>query len=231
MNSSLLSILTLYKFDMTLFDAMEIPEGVDRDCLVNNLLMELAEFEVIYPEPEFMKFAIEMWSKKEVAQWSKLYVTTQLDYNPIENYNRTENISETETRDLEMNESRALESTSKVDSTTSGNASNTGTDSNSVFNKAFNNADDVLTERQDNTLGSQTDTTGKIDTTETFNDGGSINKDDKGTIKMEKSNNIFGNIGVTTTQQMIEQERDSVKFNIYDYIIDAFKGRFCILVY
>lgn len=40
-----------------------------------------------------------------------------------------------------------------------------------------------------------------------------------------------GNIGVTTTQQMIEAERNVVKFNIYDYIIDEFKHRFCLLVY
>lgn len=45
------------------------------------------------------------------------------------------------------------------------------------------------------------------------------------------SRNIKGNIGVTTTQQMIEQQRQTVKFNIYDYIIDSFKKRFCIMVY
>ena len=42
---------------------------------------------------------------------------------------------------------------------------------------------------------------------------------------------IKGNIGVTTTQQMIEEQRKTVKFNIYDYIIESFKARFCIMVY
>lgn len=40
-----------------------------------------------------------------------------------------------------------------------------------------------------------------------------------------------GNIGVTTTQEMIEQERRIDRFNIYDIIIEDFKMRFCILVY
>lgn len=40
-----------------------------------------------------------------------------------------------------------------------------------------------------------------------------------------------GNIGVTMTQQMIEAEREVDKFNIYDFIVDSFKRRFCILVY
>ena len=40
-----------------------------------------------------------------------------------------------------------------------------------------------------------------------------------------------GNIGVTTTQSMIVEEREVAKFNLTDYIIDSFKKRFCILVY
>lgn len=41
----------------------------------------------------------------------------------------------------------------------------------------------------------------------------------------------YGNIGVTTTQQMIEQEREVVQFNLYEYIVREFKEAFCILVY
>ena len=40
-----------------------------------------------------------------------------------------------------------------------------------------------------------------------------------------------GNIGVTTTQQMIKEERDISDFNIYGYIADSFKNEFCVLVY
>ena len=42
---------------------------------------------------------------------------------------------------------------------------------------------------------------------------------------------ISGNIGVTTTQEMIKQERDVLNFNIYDIIAHQFKERFCIMVY
>lgn len=40
-----------------------------------------------------------------------------------------------------------------------------------------------------------------------------------------------GNIGVTTTQQMLKEEREAALFNIYDHIIEAFKKRFCLLIY
>ena len=43
---------------------------------------------------------------------------------------------------------------------------------------------------------------------------------------------IHGNIGVTTSQQMLEQELEiAPKLNIINYIVDSFKKRFCLLVY
>lgn len=40
-----------------------------------------------------------------------------------------------------------------------------------------------------------------------------------------------GNIGVTTTQELIREQRDIDLFNLYDIIIEDFKMRFCILIY
>ena len=40
-----------------------------------------------------------------------------------------------------------------------------------------------------------------------------------------------GNIGITTTQKLIREQRDIDLFNLYDIIIEDFKMRFCILIY
>ena len=40
-----------------------------------------------------------------------------------------------------------------------------------------------------------------------------------------------GNIGVTTTQKLIREQREVELFNLYDIIIEDFKMRFCILIY
>ena len=40
-----------------------------------------------------------------------------------------------------------------------------------------------------------------------------------------------GNIGVTTTQQLIREQREVELFNLYDIIIEDFKMKFCILIY
>ena len=42
---------------------------------------------------------------------------------------------------------------------------------------------------------------------------------------------IRGNIGVTTSQQMIQAQRDLVQFNIVNYIVASFRSRFSIDVY
>lgn len=43
---------------------------------------------------------------------------------------------------------------------------------------------------------------------------------------------VHGNIGVTTSQQMLQSELDiAPKLNVYDFIINSFKERFCLQVY
>lgn len=46
------------------------------------------------------------------------------------------------------------------------------------------------------------------------------------------TSNVRGNIGVTTSQQMLNQELDvSKRLDIYKYISESFKNRFCLMVY
>ena len=40
-----------------------------------------------------------------------------------------------------------------------------------------------------------------------------------------------GNIGVTTTQQMIDAEREIVVYDIYRVIADDYHAKFCLDVY
>lgn len=76
---------------------------------------------------------------------------------------------------------------------------------------------------------------GTVANNSTITDNGtnesSTNGTETGTIGNTLTRIEHGNIGVTTTQQMLEAERQLVKFNIYDIIIDSFKQRFCLLCY
>lgn len=388
----LISILTLYQIDNTLFESMELPArpftdrgyedlfltgwDLDKDTLVENLLMELAELNVLYTDPTFMKYAITTWSKKNKAVWQALYETLFFKYNPIWNKDGTLKHTAEETRNLangviirgtgsgtmtettgntrvtdadevtqrdetsrrtitegmdgavtetetprvqdtaqttyntneerdyltthggtvvtdktasgsqnELSEDNWTENTttqvSAFDATTwqnreksdtthagtgekniihsdtgrntvtdtstvadTGDLTKTGTEtlvtSHSGENTKVTDYDTIKT-TQDNLTEHGDDVSRELD--ETVTDTGTRSQTtsstdnrtqtgtDTGTIETEFTDQEYGNIGVTMTQQLIEAERDIVRFNIYDLIIDDFKQRFCVLIY
>lgn len=207
--SATLSILGLYEFDNTIFDNFTIPSAMtnSKETLIQNLLLECAELEILFPDPDFMKSAIGAWSASMVNVWTKQYSTTQYDYDPIANYDRHETLqhyfasdgNDTRTPNLAQDTTHGLSTTTAQNS--------------------YENAGMVDAERQTNSGKDTVSTTGTDQMithhTENFTD----------------TRRAYGNIGVTTTQQMIEQERETVLYNMFQIIIDDFKMRFCLLIY
>lgn len=146
--------VSLYAQDPTLFDGMQLPTmpsnptdypdlyvsgfNLDRDVLVDNLLMELGEMDVIYTDPAFMKFAITQWSKKELPVWQELYNTLFYKYNPLWNKDGTIKESAEELRDLSRSEAvtrnRNLSEGIDGDETESGTTGNQRTTSDTRTN-------------------------------------------------------------------------------------------------
>ena len=55
---------------------------------------------------------------------------------------------------------------------------------------------------------------------------------DTRTTESTRKGRAYGNIGVTTSQQMIESEIDlRLKNNMYQFISDSFRENFCVMVY
>lgn len=119
--------------------------------------------------------------------WNKLYATLSLEYNPISNYDMTE--SET----VENEKTNSREGSQSVNATTSGNS-----------------ADNVFGFNSSGAVGDSTTTTSATNsTTSTDSDSGS------GTDNTERTLTRSGNIGVTTSQQMIESERDLWRWKFF----------------
>ena len=218
-----LSILGLYQYSPDIFDLFKLPEGVSLDSVRDNILMELAELELLYPSGTFMKTAIGIWSSKQLPVWEKLYATTKLEYNPIHNYDRTEEWTEQETGN--RNESRTQSQKSNGES--SGTVQNSGEDTVKSDVSAFNETTYTPKEMQTTKLGTENTSSGTAKQTTDITDDTDENSNRNNT----RTGRAYGNIGVTTTQQMIEAERNVVKFNIVDYIVEDFKRRFCLLIY
>lgn len=301
-----LSPLGLYQWDQTIFDLMEIPQVLNKNDLIDNLLAETAELEVLYPNPVVFKNLVAVWSRKELDVWNRLYATTQYEYNPIENYNRyetgsedgtgrtthsgTDTTTETTTHGGTDGRSEALTTGGKdtLDMTRrdGGTESKTGTgsveqggrdvvtgtdtkghwiagyDSQPVsanddgLVKQTRDQDDATTTTEygktEETETSETTTFGKTETNkdettygktesiqetrtygQTINKTGGMTHGEQVATTSEGSHELHahGNIGVTTTQKLIREQRDVERFNMYDIIIESFKMRFCILVY
>ena len=266
-----LSVLGLYNYDASIFDNMSYPDGFttqDKTDFVDNLLMELAELEVIYTDPAFFKMAVAKWSKKEATTWNRIYTAAQLEYNPIENYDRQE--SETEVTDGSRQHSGTdtvtnsgtdtVTNSGKDTTQDSGSDSSSGTGSRTTNNTGTDTTTNQIAAYDSNTLvthdtsallhghsisDSTTDSTtvthgkkselthGHVEATQHGLQSATLHgekiEDD---ISRNKISRIHGNIGVTTSQQMLTQEIEvAPKLNIMNYMIDSFKNRFCVLVW
>ena len=223
---SLLTVEGLYNYDNTLFDGFNVPEGLVKQIAIDAILLRTRELEILYPDFTYMKNRITIWSNKYQINWKKLYDTTVLEYNPIENYDRmedwTDNDDETSTsaRDNTRNTTNTVKSTSTNEVLNSVNV----TDQNTAFNAGLADHAKQITDGDTTENGSITNTeTGKDTENENVNGGR--------TGRHTRTGRAHGNIGVTTSQQMIQSERDLVVFNLYDVIAESFIENFCLLVY
>lgn len=196
MSQSKLTLIGLYNYDNTIFDLLNVPEGLTKDTLVNNILLRSSEFEVIYPDPDFMKSAIGDFSNAWQPTFERWVSALSLEYNPLENYDRKEDWTDTRN--------------GHNSGTTSGTTSSTTTNKVS----AYDAGDDLTTHDQDATYGADSSSSSGESHEGAKHDG-----------------RVHGNIGVTTSQQMLMSELDLGYWNIYEKITDLFLTHFVIPVY
>ena len=242
-----MSIVGLLLADNTIFDNMVLPNGVDHDLVVSNICNECYDLGVYQPDPDYMKFAIATWSRRKLWSWNKLYETLNFTYNPI--WNKDGTITETETRETSGTDGGTLTTGGTVADTgtitDSGSGSETGTvaDNRDIDatrkTRGFNDTSLVAVEQNvtsdDNTetrnLATTSGNTRTLGTTQTVNNTQTDSRTRAGSEDITRSRTEQGNIGVTTTQQMIQEERDISMFDLVDHITQDFKEQFCIMVY
>lgn len=215
MEKMTISFIGLYNYNANLFDLFNVPDGVVKEHVVNRLMAESSDLELIYPDWDTCYTMLQLFSLSNLDRWTKLYQTTQLEYNPIENYDRLEEW--TDTGSGESSGTASGNSTTTIKDTSTANG--TGTTSAVAYNS--NTQKDV----GKNTSTSETTQDGTNTNTTTDTSKNTTN----GTTK--HSGRIHGNIGVTTSQQMIMSERELQEFCIENLIINETIKYFCVLVY
>lgn len=198
-------------YDETMLDGMVVPDGVDRDDVIACIVEQYGQQTLAHPDPEYMRQYVPIWSKRRVGIWSKLLKTTELEYNPIENYDRTEEIAE------------HRETGRKTNTTTTATGGDVTESSNNTEHQV--SAENVYTYQPDSK-----DTAGEsMSVRRTTNTSGNVGE--AGTDSFTHRNHTHGNIGVTTSQQMIEAERSVVRYSLIEEIAADYRDAFCLSIY
>lgn len=151
---------------------------------------------------------IALYGKSHKYEYDKLVDTLSLEYNPIENYSMTEKGTDTRTPNITQTNKGVNTNTVGVDtSITTGKTT-------------FDKSDSFINDTKTTNTGTNTDTQ-DINTTVTT----------AGNEKIVHEFTRSGNIGVTTSQQMIESERQLAMFSVVDLFIKAIADIILIGVY
>lgn len=192
MSSATLTLLGLNRFasanGINLFEHLALPEGIDKDACISNILMECGMYELIYPDLDFMVDAIDLFSVKWQRTFTKWIDVMNTEYKPLANYDRIEQWSDS-----------SSESTS-----TSMSENYMHSENISAFNS------DAM--RPNTSAADDNKTAGKQESKHLSRHDGQI----------------WGNIGVMTTQAIFKEEWEVDKINIYDAIMILFAREFLI---
>ena len=202
-----------------LFELMDLPSGINKDTLCSNILLQGGEFEVQHGNPQFIHNAIGIWSKAWKESFQRWVDALAIEYAPLENYDRMEHW--TDEKDLTNN----VDSTGS--STSVGTADTTDTINSTVENtKSAYDSNAYQPNEKDTTASTEVIDTDTTDRTNTTLSSDTVINDDN-----EHNGRIHGNIGVTTSQQMLNQELDLGYWNLYQRITQLFLQEFVIPVY
>lgn len=194
-------------YNADIFDDISLPDGIDRDILTERIFIRCGEFSVMHTDIDFLRFQILNFFKVHYRTFDKWVKALNIEYNPLENYDRHEDYSGSGSNDGN--------NTARGSSSNSSSNSNTQTGTRAAFNSGSYEPFERVTTSGSENNNSSSDTSGS----------------EHGSYDDEHTSHIHGNIGVTTSQQMLQSEWEIDKLNIYTAIADMFADEFVIMVY
>lgn len=211
-----ISLYGFYQYDNTLFDGVVLPSGMDRDILIADIMRTSGDLYTYYQVPEQLKRNITFWFSRRLFDFERMFQALRAEYSPIENYDRKESIKRESRNSGSDTETLTLGSKSKQ---TLGGNDSTETQVSAYNETGFSDRDK--------------ETTTYDTVTENISSGTDTTKKDYGLNRTEsEETRIHGNIGVTTSQQMINEEMKlRARYDIYRVIAMEFEREFLVQIY
>ena len=215
--------------DHSVFEQLTLPEGIDKDTMIGTILLRCQEFELLYSDPDFMIAAVNIWGKKNYWTFDKWVKLLAKEYDPLYNKDYYEEIT-----DIHQGASSASSSgntTQNDDYTRTDNLTTTNDVTETHSEKAYNSGSSFVETSKDVT---DHDTTqkGTVRNAGTTASSGATASTSNDSYKNAHSYHGFGNIGITSAQELFLKEAiDVATWNMYEHIADLFCSEFCIMVY
>lgn len=207
MSSATMTMLGMSNYVPDLFDDLTFPAGIDKETAVDEILLKCGEFEVLYSNPAFLKTAITHWGKKHYRTFAEWVKALAIEFDPLYNYDRFEEYTDDKT------------GSSKANSISSTMTTSTGSTGSQRDVSAYDSS--TYEPREKETGSSSGSGSGT----------GTASNEASETEKVTHKAHLYGNIGVTTSTQMLEDFLRVERFTIYEEIADLFVTEFCIMVY
>lgn len=222
--------------DHSVFENMQLPEGIDKDTLIGSIILRCQEFELLFSDPDFMIAAVNVWSRKNYWTFDKWVKLINEDYDPLYNKDYHETYDDTHRGNYskEGHDSNSGNNSRSTDMTTT-NDLTTRADNTSVIHseKAYNDSGFVETTKDVSS--------GPVKNFGTVSDEGTITDQYGNKGANDESGNDFylnnhtyhgyGNIGITSAQELFMKQTDVARWNMYEHIADLFCQEFCIMIY
>lgn len=191
----------------------------DRSAVTALILSESAELECVYPEPSTLCTVIKAWSHARLPSWTRMYDALTAEYNPLHNYDRYEIETGTDTGTRTQTHTGTRGETEAED--IADTASDTATGQVTGFNSS-SFTDDKKTVSSG---------TGSRDRDVTRSETRNLSDGETRNLANSRDLHAYGNIGVTTAVQMLNEELELRKTDIFRIITNEFIEYFCLSIY
>lgn len=228
MSSAKLTLIGLYHWleneHIDMFESFKfLPDGIDVSVLSNMILSEGGEFEPLYANAYMMKDNVQMFVMNHLRTFNKWMDALNIEYNPLENYDRMEEWHDNGTSDSNVNNNSTSHSNASTNASSDGSTSGNATNNVSAYDSS------TMSPHDSSNTSTTTHTSGGNSSNATTVDNGTSTE--HGSTSNERTGRTHGNIGVTTSQQMLQSELDIARFNVYHQITDLFIDELLIGVY
>lgn len=226
------SLIGMYSYDNNLFDNVNLPDGYNKETFIETLLLEHGEKCVLYADVPFMKYSLGIISRKWYHEFERILQTLSDNYNPLYNFDRNEEYTDTENKQNTGSTTGWVGGgstrTNSPDYTTEQVTDGTTTETVSAFN-----SNTYEPSKQIKNNDGKTKVSGKSeDISETFGQNSNGTSSDTEWRTLGHNAHLFGNIGVTTSQQMA---RDEIKLredlNLYNIVAGIFANELLINIF